>query len=98
MTLHRLARLSATLNRDEALKRRYVTEMENLIFKGYAEDTSQTKGSPGKAWYLTQHPWRHIRSEDNPADDATRGLSAREFLVGGRWLNGPSFLCLAKCS
>ena len=46
------------------------------------------------------HQWRHVKSEDNPADDATRGLFARELLAeaGGRWLNGPGFLHLSENS
>ncbi|KAK8394294.1 hypothetical protein O3P69_006475 [Scylla paramamosain] len=51
MTLRRLAKLSVRLNRDEALKRRHVTNIESLISKGYA-DASQIKGSPSK----THHP------------------------------------------
>ncbi|XP_042880690.1 uncharacterized protein LOC122258664 [Penaeus japonicus] len=40
--------------------------------------------------------WHHVRSEDNPADDATRGLSAQELIKGGRWKFGPSFLRYEK--
>lgn len=36
--------------------------------------------------------WRHIKSNLNPADEASRGLSAEEFLTFKRWLNGPEFL------
>ncbi|XP_050698781.1 uncharacterized protein LOC126986557 [Eriocheir sinensis] len=38
--------------------------------------------------------WRHVRSEENPADDATRGLPAQVLLTGGRWRHGPAFLRL----
>ena len=36
--------------------------------------------------------WHHVRSEFNPADDASRSLSATEMVSGSRWLNGPGFL------
>ena len=37
--------------------------------------------------------WRHVDSQSNPADDASRGLTAEELLTCTRWQNGPSFLC-----
>ena len=36
--------------------------------------------------------WRHVRSELNPGDDASRGLSAISLLNDHRWLLGPEFL------
>ena len=36
--------------------------------------------------------WQHVESKRNPADDASRGLTAREFLANQRWLSGPQFL------
>lgn len=35
--------------------------------------------------------WRYVASEDNPADHASRGLTAKE-LVESNWFTGPSFL------
>ncbi|XP_062248605.1 uncharacterized protein LOC133957162 [Platichthys flesus] len=35
--------------------------------------------------------WRHVRSESNPADHASRGLSAVQ-LKESNWLKGPNFL------
>ncbi|XP_038047534.1 uncharacterized protein LOC119721530 [Patiria miniata] len=35
----------------------------------------------------------HVESRLNPADDVTRGQTAKE-LLAERWLNGPDFLCL----
>jgi hypothetical protein len=36
--------------------------------------------------------WRYVNSEQNPADDASRGLSAEALLTKSRWINGPEFL------
>ncbi len=37
--------------------------------------------------------WRYVRSEENPADDASKGLKLETLLQnGGRWLQGPEFL------
>ena len=36
--------------------------------------------------------WRYIGSKQNPADEASRGLSADDFLKCERWLKGPEFL------
>ena len=35
--------------------------------------------------------WRHVPTQDNPADDASRGVSAST-LLDRRWLHGPEFL------
>ena len=36
--------------------------------------------------------WHHIDSSQNPADDLSRGLSAKGLLESQRWLMGPEFL------
>ena len=36
--------------------------------------------------------WRHIRTAENPADDASRGLTPRELVSESKWLTGPDFL------
>ena len=36
--------------------------------------------------------WRYVDSANNPADDASRGLSADAFLNSKRWIDGPDFL------
>ena len=56
MAFRRLTGLKIRLSRDEALKARYVKEMEDLISKGYAEEVTEEKGSLGKTWYLPHHP------------------------------------------
>ncbi|XP_026224932.1 uncharacterized protein LOC113168143 [Anabas testudineus] len=37
--------------------------------------------------------WRHVSSEENPADHASRGLTAKE-LTESNWFTGPAFLWL----
>ncbi|XP_055841189.1 uncharacterized protein LOC129908595 [Episyrphus balteatus] len=37
--------------------------------------------------------WSHVRSADNPADLATRGISPIELQNNNLWWNGPSWLC-----
>ena len=36
--------------------------------------------------------WKYIDGKNNPADDASRGLSPKDLLQSSRWLRGPSFL------
>ncbi|XP_035985471.1 uncharacterized protein LOC118558973 isoform X4 [Fundulus heteroclitus] len=36
--------------------------------------------------------WRYVSSKENPADDASRGMRAEEFLKCRRWIHGPEFL------
>ena len=36
--------------------------------------------------------WRYVPGEFNPADEASRGLSATDLLEDCRWFNGPDFL------
>lgn len=36
--------------------------------------------------------WRYVNTNLNPADDASRGLSASQMVVNERWLKGPKFL------
>ena len=38
------------------------------------------------------HQWNHVCGDINPADDASRGLTADAFLREERWLMGPEFL------
>ncbi|XP_067051287.1 uncharacterized protein [Acropora muricata] len=40
--------------------------------------------------------WYYVHTCSNPADDASRGLSAEEFIHKNRWINGPSFLWEAE--
>lgn len=36
--------------------------------------------------------WRYVSRDDNPADDASKGLKLEELTKNGRWLNAPAFL------
>ena len=36
--------------------------------------------------------WRHVPTQDNPADLVSRGLTPREFLDASIWINGPQWL------
>jgi hypothetical protein len=36
--------------------------------------------------------WKYVNTSSNRADDASRGLAAREILKKERWLKGPDFL------
>ena len=40
--------------------------------------------------------WRYVPSELNPADDASRGVTAEEFCSTSIWLSGPRFLSEEK--
>lgn len=40
----------------------------------------------------TPEQWMHVVSEENPADLASRGASAKSLTTDSMWLNGPSFL------
>ena len=38
------------------------------------------------------HQWKHVRSDLNPADEVSRGLTVEEMSTSSKWLNGPEFL------
>ena len=41
---------------------------------------------------LSPKQWKYIDGKNNPADDASCGLSPKDLLLSSRWLRGPSFL------
>ena len=45
----------------------------------------------------TPDQWHYVKSEDNPADDCSRGLPVAKFLKCERWLKGPPFLWKEEC-
>jgi hypothetical protein len=40
--------------------------------------------------------WRYVNTRSNPADDSSRGLSVRKFLISKRWVQGPDFMHLPE--
>ena len=40
--------------------------------------------------------WRYVGTKANPADDASRGLSAEAIVTSNRWTKGPEFLWLSE--
>ncbi|XP_049286210.1 uncharacterized protein LOC125765292 [Anopheles funestus] len=38
------------------------------------------------------HKWLHVKGEDNPADDISRGLLPSDLVKRSRWFQGPSWL------
>nr|XP_057933833.1 uncharacterized protein LOC131132323 [Doryrhamphus excisus] len=40
--------------------------------------------------------WRYVSSKENPADEASRGMRAEDFLKNRRWIIGPEFLWRPK--
>ncbi|XP_071948930.1 uncharacterized protein [Antedon mediterranea] len=40
----------------------------------------------------TKEQWRHVSSAQNPADLASRGMSAEDMMTSEMWFTGPSFL------
>lgn len=41
--------------------------------------------------------WKYVRTTENPADQASRGLKAKSLMQGGIWINGPDFLLDKEC-
>lgn len=42
--------------------------------------------------------WRHVRTQDNPADLVSRGLVASELVNNSLWYNGPKWLSEPECN
>eukprot|EP00057_Strongylocentrotus_purpuratus_P005721 XP_003731624.1 PREDICTED: uncharacterized protein LOC100894126 [Strongylocentrotus purpuratus] len=40
--------------------------------------------------------WHHVNTKENPADDVSRGMSARDLVASERWLHGPKFILLTE--
>ncbi|XP_063968669.1 uncharacterized protein LOC135157358 [Lytechinus pictus] len=40
--------------------------------------------------------WHHVNSKENPADDVSRGMSARDLVASQRWIHGPEFILLSE--
>ena len=46
--------------------------------------------------YMSPSQWQYMESKANPADDASRGLSAQDLISDPGWLSGPDFLWKAE--
>jgi hypothetical protein len=42
--------------------------------------------------HTTPSQWRYVESDSNPADDASRGMTAVEVVSTSRWIQGPPLL------
>ena len=42
--------------------------------------------------YTDPMQWMFVRTEENPADDASRGITPHELMTTSKWLSGPNFL------
>ncbi|XP_015749787.1 PREDICTED: uncharacterized protein LOC107329630 [Acropora digitifera] len=54
------------------------------VYVGNRVQHIRDRSSPGD--------WLHIPGKENPADEASRSLTAKELLQSNRWFNGPKFL------
>ena len=80
----------------EDIKCYYYTDSEILIgyinnearrfhvYVGNGVQHIRDRSSPGD--------WFHVPGKENPADEASRGLTAKELLENDRWFTGPKFL------
>ncbi|KAK3734019.1 hypothetical protein QZH41_005901 [Actinostola sp. cb2023] len=41
---------------------------------------------------MNPNQWHHVKGKDNPADEASRSMSAKNHLNNRRWFRGPDFL------
>ncbi len=77
---------SVTFWTDSVIVLRYVlNEMKRFVTFVSNGMTQIHKGS-------NPSQWRHVKSELNPADLASRGIKASETRKLERWKNGPEFL------
>ena len=107
MTIPRLELTAAALavKMDIMLKKELGLEIkkshfwsDSTIVLGYINNTSKRFQTYVANRVSTIHggssvnQWRHIESRLNPADEVSRGLSAKELVKSDRWLSGPKFL------
>ncbi|XP_070854779.1 uncharacterized protein [Drosophila suzukii] len=85
------------------------TVLLKLIFQENSEIVLHWLSAPPRNWntyvfnrtaeILSEYQrscWSHVRSEDNPADCASRGLHPSKFLDHGLWWKGPSWMALPQ--
>ena len=80
-------------------------KVEKIVFWTDATTVLRYINNPHKRWkifvanrvseireFSEPSQWRYVPSKQNPADDATRGLTAELLVKSDRWIRGPSFL------
>lgn len=73
-------------NRWDELKRKCPSGMKVFVGNRIAEAQECSKGAQ----------WRHVRTHDNPADLASRGLFANDLVDNSFWFHGPRWLSLPQ--
>lgn len=63
------------------------------LFGNHISETDHALTGLREKLYTKEVYFRHITSDLNPADDATRSLKLAHFVDDNRWRNGPKFLC-----
>ena len=53
------------------------------VYVGNSVQYIRDRSNPGQ--------WHHVSGKDNPADEASRSLTASQLLSNKRWLSGPDF-------
>ena len=48
--------------------------------------------------HTSPEQWKYVQTSDNPADDASRGLSPKNLSRESRWIKGPEFLWSPNCT
>lgn len=86
-SLKRLYNIEKKIDRDPALKKKYVEQMEALIEKGYAEPAPREK-TPDKTWYLPHFAVINPMKPDklrvvHDAAAKTRGVALNDMLLKG---------------
>ena len=62
-------------------------------YKTYVANRGKKVRKYSKAWKKTvKELWSYVSTDDNPADDASRGLSIHDSEKVRRWFEGPDFL------
>ena len=90
LAAHRLNLLKRRLQKDSDLYKKYVTFMNDLFSKEYAEDVldQSDSSSCGKTWYLPHHPVISVKKPDKvrvvfDCSSVYRGVSLNDCLLSG---------------
>ena len=63
-----------------------------IVLQYIANESKRVQVYVANHEHTVPEQWWFIESEQNPADEIPRGLTALELLESHRWLNGPAFL------